>query len=72
MASLPRVRHGVTFDSSLRPDQKAIRRFWSNVVRGPGASCWLWVGPISTPDGYGRFRGKWADTVARCPLTVSP
>lgn len=52
---LPRVRRGVTFDSSLRPDEKAIRRFWSNVVRGPGSACWLWVGPISTPDGYGRF-----------------
>lgn len=45
----------VTIDSSLRPDVKSIRRFWSNVVRGPGRSCWLWVGPISTPDGYGRF-----------------
>ena len=52
---LPRVRRGVTFDSSLRPDEKAICRFWSNVVCGPGSACWLWVGPISTPDGYGRF-----------------
>lgn len=52
---LPRAHRAVKVDSSLRPDEKAIRRFWSNVVQGPGSSCWLWVGPISTPDGYGRF-----------------
>lgn len=24
-------------------------------MRGPEDSCWIWCGPISTPDGYGRF-----------------
>lgn len=24
-------------------------------MRGPGDRCWIWCGPISTPDGYGRF-----------------
>lgn len=52
----PRQRRlGPIVDPTLWPDSGAIARFWSNVVQGPGASCWLWVGPISTPDGYGRF-----------------
>lgn len=48
-------------DAKLAPSPKAIARFWNNVVRGPDPdsrgmpSCWIWVGPISTPDGYGRF-----------------
>ncbi|QGU08806.1 hypothetical protein COCCU_14580 (plasmid) [Corynebacterium occultum] len=30
-------------------------RFWKHVVRGEGDRCWIWIGAISSPDGYGRF-----------------
>jgi len=48
-------------DPTLAPSPTSIKRFWANVVRGPDnepgsiGSCWIWIGPISTPDGYGRF-----------------
>ncbi|WP_041452436.1 HNH endonuclease [Hoyosella subflava] len=36
-------------------NEREIARFWSSVVRGPGADdCWVWVGAIGD-DGYGRF-----------------
>ncbi|MCS5480604.1 hypothetical protein NYP18_13180 [Corynebacterium sp. YIM 101645] len=35
--------------------QRAQQRFWRHVVRGEGEQCWIWVGAISSPDGYGRF-----------------
>ena len=35
--------------------EKAERRFWSKVIRGPRPEhCWIWVGAIAD-DGYGRF-----------------
>ncbi|TVS26142.1 hypothetical protein EKI59_11145 [Corynebacterium sanguinis] len=48
-------RSSVPSSQELAPTARAVQRFWSNVVRGPGNECWIWVGPISTPDGYGRF-----------------
>lgn len=45
----------VVSDKSLSPTARAVERFWKNVVCGPGDRCWIWCGPISTPDGYGRF-----------------
>lgn len=47
-------------DTSLMPSPATVERFWNNVVRGPdrqgdeAGSCWIWVGGISSPDGYGR------------------
>lgn len=35
-----------------------VERFWTHVVRGPGArDCWIWVGSIGD-DGYGRWWAK--------------
>lgn len=42
-------------DPDLPLTQRAQRRFWQRVVRGEGDQCWIWVGAISSPDGYGRF-----------------
>lgn len=38
---------------TLAIDDAAEEQFWSKVVKGP--RCWIWVGAISSPDGYGRF-----------------
>ena len=40
---------------------KDVTRFWGKVVRGPGSSCWFWVGAIGD-DGYGSF------SIRRSPL----
>lgn len=66
-SSTPRERLPVTTSRDLNPTPEAIKRFWSNVVKGPDDQCWIWVGPISTPDGYGRF--SWQ--VARQRRTLS-
>lgn len=42
-------------DSTLELTPAATERFWSQVVRGSGARCWIWCGAVSSPDGYGRF-----------------
>lgn len=48
-------------ETGLMPTPADIARFWSHVAKGPanngedGGSCWICTGPISTPDGYGRF-----------------
>lgn len=47
--------HSVSSDSKLAPTTRSIARFWSKVTCGSGDKCWIWCGPISTPDGYGRF-----------------
>lgn len=39
----------------LRVTPDAVSHFWRQVVKGPGEHCWIWVGAISTPDGYGRI-----------------
>lgn len=59
---------------SLLPTERAIKRFWENVIKGPDEpttgriSCWLWVGPISTPDGYGRI--SWQQEKRRRTLSA--
>ncbi len=45
-------RHAVV-DTELPIDARAIAAFETKVIRSPG--CWIWVGAISAPDGYGRF-----------------
>ncbi|MGI9588507.1 MAG: hypothetical protein ACR2MR_09945 [Dietzia maris] len=50
-ASLPRP-----YDAKLAPTDRAITSFWDRVVFSPG--CWIWVGAISDPDGYGRNRAE--------------
>ena len=42
-------------DPDLPLNQRAQQRFWRHVVRGGEDRCWIWVGAISSPDGYGRF-----------------
>lgn len=54
-ASLPRP-----YDAKLAPTDRAITSFWDRVVFSPG--CWIWVGAISDPDGYGRITWRAAGT----------
>lgn len=42
-------------DPNLPLTARAQQRFWRHVARGEGEQCWIWVGAISSPDGYGRF-----------------
>ena len=42
-------------DPDLPLNQRAQQRFWRHVARGEKDQCWIWVGAISSPDGYGRF-----------------
>ena len=42
-------------DPDLPLSKRAQQRFWKHVVRGDDDRCWIWVGAISSPDGYGRF-----------------
>lgn len=42
-------------DPDLPLTDRAQQRFWRHVIRGDGEQCWIWVGAISSPDGYGRF-----------------
>ena len=70
--STPRAR--IANDPTLQPTARAVARFWNNVVKGPDdpetgrVSCWLWVGPISTPDGYGRI--SWQQDNSRRTLSA--
>lgn len=53
-------------DPELSFDDKTVKTFFEHVVKSP-QGCWLWVGSISSPDGYGRFtwqRGNRQRTVA--------
>ena len=53
-------------DPELAFDDKTVKTFFEHVVKSPHG-CWLWVGSISSPDGYGRFtwqRGNRQRTVA--------
>lgn len=65
---------GISNDSTLAPTARARERFWANVVKGPDdeqtgrVSCWFWVGPISTPDGYGRI--SWQENKQRRTLSA--
>jgi hypothetical protein len=52
---LEKVRASVKSQSNLSLNDRAARRFWNTVVKGPGSSCWIWCGAVSSPDGYGRF-----------------
>lgn len=47
------TRRDAVVDPSLPIDARAIAAFESKVIRSPG--CWIWVGAVSAPDGYGRF-----------------
>lgn len=42
-------------DPDLPLNKSAQQRFWRRVIRGDKDRCWIWVGAISSPDGYGRF-----------------
>ncbi|MGV0412252.1 hypothetical protein [uncultured Corynebacterium sp.] len=53
-------------DPELSFDDKTVKTLFEHVVKSP-QGCWLWVGSISSPDGYGRFtwqRGNRQRTVA--------
>ena len=53
-------------DPELAFDDKTVKTFFEHVVKSPHG-CWLWVGSISSPDGYGRFtwqRGNRQRTVS--------
>ncbi|MBN1174891.1 MAG: hypothetical protein JXA67_22220 [Micromonosporaceae bacterium] len=52
-----------------RVHAREIERFWSKVVRGPGAACWVWTGAVGD-DGYGSFsiRRPELDPVSGCPV----
>lgn len=39
--------------SETKPDEKLLRRFWSNVDKS--GDCWLWIASGARP-GYGQFR----------------
>ncbi len=45
----------VKTNPDLRVTPDVVSRFWKQVVKGPEQHCWIWVGAVSTPDGYGRI-----------------
>lgn len=49
----PRTSRPRAYDRELAPTERAVASFWANVVRSP--DCWIFVGAISEPDGYGRI-----------------
>lgn len=67
-------RARITNEPTMLPTERAVERFWANVIKGPDnpvtgrQSCWLWVGPISTPDGYGRI--SWQQNKMRRTLSA--
>lgn len=65
-ASARQSRAARVHDPELPFDDKTVKTFFEHVVKSPHG-CWLWVGSISSPDGYGRFtwqRGNRQRTVA--------
>ena len=53
-ASARQSRSARVHDPELPFDDKTVKTFFEHVVKSPHG-CWLWVGSISSPDGYGRF-----------------
>lgn len=65
-ASARQSRTARVHEPELPFDDKTVKAFFEHVVKSPHG-CWLWVGSISSPDGYGRFtwqRGNRQRTVA--------
>ena len=49
----PELPPPVDRSSFSQPSPSTIKRFWDKVHKTD--HCWLWIGAISSPDGYGRF-----------------
>lgn len=50
----------------LLPSPAVVARFWQRVVKSP--NCWLFLGSISSPDGYGRV--TWQHKQAQRTMTA--